>query len=65
VGRAGGEQQDARTGTPEAARFDLVPETGVGTVETEFFTFGSARDPLRLRSGETLAVPPHCWRRST
>ena len=33
---------------------DHVPGRSIGPVETKFFTFGSARDPLRLRSGETL-----------
>jgi homoserine O-acetyltransferase len=33
---------------------DHIPGRTIGPVETRFFTFGSARDPLRLRSGETL-----------
>jgi homoserine O-acetyltransferase len=40
------------SGEPEAG--PSPSHTGVGAVETRFFTFGSARDPLRLRSGETL-----------
>jgi homoserine O-acetyltransferase len=33
---------------------DHVPGRTIGPVETKFFTFGSSRDPLRLRSGESL-----------
>jgi homoserine O-acetyltransferase len=50
--RAAGSRAGGEVAPEEIA---ASPGPGVGDVETRFFTFGSAADPLRLRSGATLA----------